>query len=75
MPSGPARPRDVVIRGLQVIDDAGHFLLADQPEAFLAALRVAFGDRRFSLGDRRFSVEGGPTVAWILPGRAAARSR
>jgi pimeloyl-ACP methyl ester carboxylesterase len=30
---------------LQVIDDAGHFLVADQPEAFLAALQDALGDR------------------------------
>jgi pimeloyl-ACP methyl ester carboxylesterase len=30
---------------LQVIDDAGHFLVADQPEAFLAALQDAPGDR------------------------------
>src|SRR6266540_2943869 len=30
---------------LHVIDDAGHFLVADQPEAFLAALRDALGDR------------------------------
>ncbi len=30
---------------LQVIDNAGHFLVADQPEAFLAALQDALGDR------------------------------
>jgi pimeloyl-ACP methyl ester carboxylesterase len=30
---------------LHVIDDAGHFLVADQPEAFLRALRAALGDR------------------------------
>jgi pimeloyl-ACP methyl ester carboxylesterase len=29
---------------LQVIDDAGHFLVADQPEAFLAALQNALED-------------------------------
>jgi pimeloyl-ACP methyl ester carboxylesterase len=28
---------------LHVIDDAGHFLVVDQPEAFLAALRTALG--------------------------------
>jgi pimeloyl-ACP methyl ester carboxylesterase len=30
---------------LQVIDDAGHLLVADQPEAFLGALRVALAGR------------------------------
>ncbi len=29
---------------LHVIDDAGHFLVADQPKAFLGALRAALGD-------------------------------
>jgi pimeloyl-ACP methyl ester carboxylesterase len=29
---------------LHVIEDAGHFSVADQPEAFRAALRAALGD-------------------------------
>jgi pimeloyl-ACP methyl ester carboxylesterase len=28
---------------LQVIEDAGHFAVVDQPQAFLAALRAALG--------------------------------
>jgi pimeloyl-ACP methyl ester carboxylesterase len=28
-----------------VIEDAGHFSAADQPEAFRAALQAALGDR------------------------------
>jgi pimeloyl-ACP methyl ester carboxylesterase len=35
---------------LHVIEDAGHFSVADQPAAFLAALRAALGDRPH--GDR-----------------------
>jgi pimeloyl-ACP methyl ester carboxylesterase len=28
---------------LRVVDDAGHFAVADQPQAFLEALRAALG--------------------------------